>query len=81
MWEGWSHRVQFWEGEPRAWEISGGQNGIETVWLLGCCDASDVTDGEDCIISIMRGSGGNVSRLLLGLGVDVDDRKGGTKGR
>ena len=46
--------------------------------VSGCCDASDVTDGDQCIISIMRGSGGNVNCLLPGVGFHVDDRKGGT---
>ena len=27
----------------------------------GCCDAGDVIDGQWCIISIMRGSGGHVN--------------------
>ena len=47
------------------------QLGIEHVWS---CDASDVIDGEECIISIMRGLRGNVSRLLTGVGCHVDDR-------
>ena len=51
------------------------QDGSENVWFLGCCDANDVIDGEECIISIMRGLGGNVNSLLPGVGVHV--RKGG----
>ena len=50
---------------------------------MGCCNASDVIDGEYCIISVMRGSGGNVNFincLLRGVGVHVDDRKEGAKG-
>ena len=54
--------------------------GSENEWFLECCDSSDVIDGELCIISIMRGSGGNVNRLLPGVGVNVDDRKEGTTG-
>ena len=47
-------------------------------------DASDVNDGDECIIGIMRGLGGNVNSLLAGVGVHVDDRTGGqpdAKGR
>ena len=67
------------EGEPRAWwgrAKNGEQNGIEHVCFLGCCDASDVIDGCECIIGIMRGLGGNVNRLLPGVGFHVDGRKG-----
>ena len=57
----------------------------KTTWswelFLGCCDAGDVIDGHQCIISIMRGSGGNLKRLLSGVGVHVDDRKEETAGR
>ena len=58
---GWVQEVQFRRpntepgGES---EKDCGQNGIEHVWFLGCCDASDVIDCHECIISIMRGSGG-----------------------
>ena len=55
--------------------------GSENEWFLECCDSSDVIDGELCIISIMRGSGGNVNRLLPGVGGYVDDRKEVTTGR
>ena len=41
---------------------------------------TDEIDGEECIVSIMRGLGGNVNRLLPGVGFHVDDRKGGDKG-
>ena len=41
----------------------------EHAWFLGCGDARDVIDGEECIISIMKS-------LLPGVGVHVDDRKG-----
>ena len=40
---------------------------------------TDEIDGEECIVSIMRGLGGNVNRLLPGVGFHVDDRKGGTR--
>ena len=69
-----------WEGEPRAW---GGrakkrwQNGSEHVLLLGCYDASDVIDGEECIISIMRGLGGNVNSLRIA-GEDVIGKEVGS---
>ena len=35
-------------------------------WFAGCCDAGDVIDDHECIISIRRGSGGNLNRLLPG---------------
>ena len=47
----------------------------------GCCDAGDVIDGQQCIISITRGSAGNVNRFLRGVGVHVNDRKEVTTGR
>ena len=48
--------------------------GLNMYGFWGCCDASDVViDGQWCIISIMRGSGGNVNRLLPGVGVHVDN--------
>ena len=37
-------------------------------WFLGCCDAGDVIDTHQCIISIMRSSGGTLNRLLPGVG-------------
>ena len=81
MWGGGRTEAN-WEGEPRAWwgrvKKGGGQNGSENVWFLGCCDASD---GEERIISVMRGLGGNVNSLLPGVGVHVDDRRGGITGR
>ena len=54
----------------------GDPQGSENVWFLGCCDASDVIDAEECIISIMRGSGGHLNSLRPGVGVHVEDRKG-----
>ena len=84
VWGGWSHTGQFRRASP---EPGGGERkneysiATENVWLLGCCDASDVIDGEYCIIRIMRGSGGNVNRLLPGVGVHVDERTAGTAGR
>ena len=59
--EGWSRGGQFWRGEPRAWwgrakkEVG---HLVKNEWFEGCCDAGDVIDGEECIISITRGSGG-----------------------
>ena len=50
-------RAQSLVGES---EKSEGLNGVENVWFLGCCDASDANDGEECTISVMRGSGGNL---------------------
>ena len=38
VWEGWSHRGQIRRASP--------EPGIEHVWFLGCCDASDAIDGE-----------------------------------
>ena len=29
---------------------------VKNEWFEGCCDAGDVIDGEECIISITRGS-------------------------
>ena len=50
--------------------------------VLGCCDASDVIDGEECIISIMRGLGGNnVNSLLPGVGVHFDEAARRISGR
>ena len=51
---------------------------MSSFW--GCCDAGDVIDGQQYIISITRGSGGNVSCFLPGVRVDVNDRKEGTTG-
>ena len=53
---------------------------VNNEWFEGCCDAGDVIDGEECIISITRGSGGNVNRFLPGVGVHVNDRREGTTG-
>ena len=64
------------ESEEKRWP-----GGSEHEWFLGCCDASDVIDGDQCIISIMRGSGGNANRLPIpGVRVYVEDRKQGTTG-
>ena len=68
---GWPQEDQFRRANP---EPGGGERKsegpiwIEHVWFLGCCDASDVIDGEVCIISssMMRGSGGNLKRFLGG---------------
>ena len=75
---GWSQEGQFRRANPEPGR--GERRKLPGVWewFLGCCDASDVIDGEECIISIMRCSGGNVNSFLLGVGVHVDDRKGGT---
>ena len=32
---------------------------------LRCCDAGDVVDGEECIISITRGSGGHGKKQIV----------------
>ena len=42
--------------------------------FLGCCGASDVIDGELCISSITKESGGHVN-------CHVDERKEKTRGR
>ena len=41
-------------------EKRGGLKSSEHVLFLGCCDASDVIDAEECIIGIVRGSGGSL---------------------
>ena len=68
----------------RAWwgraKRRGGPKSRENLCVLGCCDASDVIDPEECIISIMRGLGGHSNSLRPGVGVHVEDRKGGTTG-
>ena len=43
--------------------------------VLGGCDASDVIDAEECIISVMRGSGGCLNSLRPGVGVHVEDSR------
>ena len=77
---GGSRSGTIWQGEPRAWwgraKKRGGPERSENVWFLGRCDAGDVIDGEECIISIMRGSGGYLNSLRPGVGVHVEDRKG-----
>ena len=40
---------------------------VKNEWFEGCCDAGDVIDGEECIISITRGSGGHGKRISLAL--------------
>ena len=35
---------------------------VKNEWFEGRCDAGDVIDGEECIISVMRGSGGHGKR-------------------
>ena len=35
---------------------------VTNEWFEGCCDAGDVIDGEVCIISTARGSGGHGKR-------------------
>ena len=35
---------------------------MKNEWFLGCCDAGDIIDGEECIISIVRGSGDHGKR-------------------
>ena len=35
---------------------------VKTEWFEGCCDAGDVIDGVECIISITRGSGDHGKR-------------------
>ena len=63
---GWSRGGQFRRGEPRAWwgraKKEVGHLVVKNEWFEGCCDAGDVTDGEECIISITRGSGGHGKR-------------------
>ena len=62
---GRSRGCQFRRGEPRAWggerKKEVGHLVVKNEWFEGCCDAGDVFDGEECIISIMRGSGGHVN--------------------
>ena len=38
---------------------------VKNEWFEGC-DAGDVIDGEECIISIMRGLGGHVNCFYSG---------------
>ena len=35
---------------------------VKNEWFEGCCDSGDVIDGEERIISIMRGSRGHAKR-------------------
>ena len=36
---------------------------VKNEWFEGCCDASDVIEGEECIISSTRGSGGHGKKI------------------
>ena len=75
---GWSQEGQFRRANPEPGR--GERRKLPGVWewFLGCCDASDVIDGEECIISIMRGSGGNVDSLPPGWEFMSMIGKGGT---
>ena len=57
--------------------------GVVDGETFGRSTQSLVGESEECIISIMRGLGGNVNRLLPEIGFHVDDRKvkGGQRAR
>ena len=65
MWGGGRERANFGEANPEQNEV--GHLVVENEWFEGCCDAGDVIDGEECIISITRGSGGHGKRISLAL--------------
>ena len=61
-------------------EAGSGQEVVKMRSFLGCCDASDVVDGELCI-KHHEGVRRPCKLSLLGVGVHVDERKGKTRGR
>ena len=50
-------------GEDRKKEA--GHLVVKNEWFEGCCDAGDVIDSEECIISVTRGSGGHGKRKVV----------------
>ena len=68
---GWLRGGQFREVNPepggRERQKEAGHLVVKNEWFEGCCDASDVIDDEECIVSITRGSGGHGLRLSLAL--------------
>ena len=58
----------FRRGEPRAWwgraKKEVGHLVVKNEWFEGCCDAGDVIDAEECIISITTGSQSVVAATL-----------------